>query len=63
MNRSICTNIKIKLDSSEIQTINFITSPSSNMTPISSLSKADKKLEGFIWKLADRPKSRKDLLK
>jgi len=63
MNRSICTNIKIKLDSSQIQTIKFITDPSSNMTPISSLSSADKKLEGFIWKIADRPLSREDLLK
>jgi len=63
MNRSICTNIKIKLDSSQIQTINFITNPSSNMSPISSLSNEDKKLEGFIWKISDRPKSREDLLK
>lgn len=63
MNRSICTNIEIKLDSSQIQTINFITDPSSNMSPISSLSNGDKKLEGFIWKISDRPKSREDLLK
>ena len=63
MNRSICTNIKIKLDSSQIQTIKFITDPSSNMAPISSLSNEDKKLAGFIWKISDRPKSREDLLK
>ena len=63
MNRSICTNIEIKLDSSQIQTIKFITDPSSNISPISSLSKGDKKLEGFMWKISDRPRSREDLLK
>ena len=63
MNRSICTNIKIKLDSSQIQTINFITNPSSNMSPISSLSEKEKKLEGFHWKISDRPRSREDLLR
>ena len=63
MNKSICTNIKIKLDSSQIQTINFITDPSSNMSPISSLSEKEKKLEGFHWKISDRPRSREDLLR
>jgi hypothetical protein len=33
------------------------------MSPISSLSNGDKKLEGFVWKISDRPKSREDLLK
>jgi len=63
MNKSICTNIEIKLDSSQIQTIKFITDPSSKMSPISSLSESDKKLEGFLWKISDRPRSREDLLK
>ena len=63
MNKSICTNIEIKLDSSQIQTIKFITNPSSKMSPISSLSEKEKKLEGFHWKVSDRPKSREDLLK
>ena len=63
MNKSICTNIEIKLDSSQIQTIKFITKPSSKMSPISSLSEKEKKLEGFHWKVSDRPKSREDLLK
>ena len=43
MNKSICTNIEIKLDSSQIQTIKFITKPSSKMSPISSLSERRKK--------------------
>jgi len=63
MNKSICTDIEIKLDSSQIQTIKFITNPSSKMSPISSLSEKDKKLEGFLWKISDRPRSREDLLK
>lgn len=63
MNKSICTNIEIKLDSGQIETIKFITDPSSKMVPISSLSNGDKKLEGFVWKISDRPKSREDLLK
>ena len=63
MNKSICTNIEIKLDSSQIQTIKFITDPSSNMSPISSLSNGDKKLEGFVWRISDRPRSREDLLR
>lgn len=62
MNKSICTDIEIKLDSSEIQTIKFNTDPSSKMTPIINLQESEKKLEGFHWKISDRPKSREDLL-
>lgn len=63
MNKIICSNIQIRLDSSKVKSIKFITKPSGAVLPIKDVKLEDKTLKGFNPQFAIRPKSKWDVIK
>ena len=63
IDKTICSELKIKLESNEIKNITFYTSPEGNVHPEDKLDPNLKLLEGFIWRKSERPESLDDLFK
>ncbi len=63
MNRSICSNILIRLESSEVKRITFLKKPEGKMHPMDKIPADQKTLDGFNPRFAERPKSKADLFK
>ncbi len=61
IDKTICSEIKIKLESNEIKNITFYTSPEGKVHPEDKLDPNMKLLEGFIWRKSERPESLDDL--
>ncbi|MDC3051428.1 OstA-like protein [Bacteroidota bacterium] len=63
IDKTICSELKIKLESNEIKNITFYTSPEGKVHPEDKLDPNLKLLEGFIWRKSERPESLDDLFK
>jgi hypothetical protein len=63
IDKTICSELKIKLESNEIKNITFYTSPEGKVHPESKLDSNLRILEGFIWRKSERPESLDDLFK
>ena len=63
IDKTICSELKIKLESNEIKNITFYTSPEGNVHPEDKLDPNLKLLDGFIWRKSERPESLDDLFK
>ena len=63
IDKTIFSELKIKLESNEIKNITFYTSPEGNVHPEDKLDPNLKLLEGFIWRKSERPESLDDLFK
>lgn len=61
MNKLICSDIIIHLDSNEVEKIIFIDMPSGTMFPIEQVPSGQNKLKGFRWDPASRPLRREDI--
>lgn len=55
MNRIVCSNMKIEFLENQVNDIRFYTNPDGRFIPPHELKEDDKMLEGFAWKIADRP--------
>lgn len=55
MNRIICTNMKIDFVDNEVHDIRFYTNPDGQFVPPHELKDDKKKLEGFAWRVNERP--------
>lgn len=63
LNRTDCSNIRISLKEKEIQKVTLENEPNSLYSSIQKTKSSQFKLEDFIWRGNERPKSKKDLLK
>ena len=63
IDKTICSELKIKLESNEIKNITFYTSPEGKVHPESKLDSNLRILEGFIWRKSERTESLDDLFK
>jgi lipopolysaccharide export system protein LptA len=61
MNKIVCSNMKIFFLENEVNDISFYTAPDGQFIPPHELNDADRKLEGFAWKMDERP-TRKDIM-
>ncbi|MBL56883.1 MAG: hypothetical protein CMP61_06835 [Flavobacteriales bacterium] len=62
VNKAICSNIQIHFNKGKIDRIKFITMPEATFFPINQFPKNIQKLDGFIWKGNQRPKTLSDIL-
>jgi len=63
MNRIICSNMQIIFNENQVNDIRFYTNPDGNFTPPHELKDDAKKLEGFAWRIDERPSKREILMK
>ena len=61
IDKTVCSELKIKLESNEIKNITFLTSPEGKVHPEDKLDPNLRVLEGFIWRKSERPESLDDL--
>jgi len=62
MNKTICSNMRINFKGGKVSGINFYVKPDASFFPPPEIKATDRKLKGFTWRGADRPK-RKDVVK
>lgn len=62
INKAFCTNISINMEKGEIKNITYKMIPSSTTIPIQEITEADKYLEGFIWRIEERPRSKEEIM-
>ena len=55
MNKILCSNMQIRLDSNKLKTITFYVNPEGEFIPPHELTDEMKTLEGFNWKQGERP--------
>lgn len=63
MNRADCSIIVVGLDSGKVSTVSFITQPTATLTPVENVDGSAKRLEGFFWNSAVRPRDREDIFR
>jgi len=61
VNKAICSNIKVKFKDGKVERIKFITLPEATFYPLSDFPESEAKLEQFLWRSKNRPKSKKSL--
>ncbi len=62
MNRSLCSNILIKLMDNEVNAITFLTKPEATLYPMREATGENSRLEGFLSRFGERPQSKNDIL-
>ena len=62
MNQIICSNMKIIFKENQVNDIRFYTNPDGNFVPPHELKDSDKQLEGFAWRIDERPSRRQILV-
>jgi lipopolysaccharide export system protein LptA len=62
MNKINSSDIKIDVTEKKISRINFIKDPDANLIPMKDASPSEAKLPGFLWRVAERPKSVLDIV-
>ena len=50
------------MDEGRLSTIRYKTIPTSTTTPYKDIIESDKYLDGFIWRLEEKPKSKNDII-
>lgn len=63
MNRVDCARIEVALDSGQISTLSFITTPDATLYPIAKAPAGEMRMKGFLWNSAERPMSRPDIFR
>lgn len=58
MNKIICSNMNIIFKENQVNDIRFYTNPDGNIVPPHELKEDNKKLEGFAWRIDERPTRR-----
>ena len=61
VNKAVCTNMYIYLDSSEVRRITFITQPTATLYPLDQVDKKELIFAGFVWYGRLRPKRKEDI--
>jgi lipopolysaccharide export system protein LptA len=63
IDKTICSALNIKFKENEIEDISFYVSPEGDVFPEKELDPNLRKLEGFLWREEERPKTLEDLFK
>lgn len=58
MNKIICSNMKIAFKDNQVNDIRFYAKPDGNFVPPHELKEDAKKLDGFTWRIDERPSKR-----
>lgn len=61
VNKAVCTNMNIYLDSNKVHKITFLTQPTATLYPLDKVSSNDLILPGFVWKAYLRPMKMEDI--
>lgn len=61
VNETMCATMTIFIDSNTIKIINFYDKPVAKLTPSDDMPVGGKKLDGFVYRIDERPASRNDL--
>ncbi|MBL4651927.1 MAG: hypothetical protein JKY53_03540 [Flavobacteriales bacterium] len=61
VNKAVCNDMIILLDSNQIKTITFLTQPTATLFPLSKVNTAELILDGFKWYGNIRPKRKEDV--
>jgi len=61
INKTICSAIQMKLDSSDIEEITFFTDPDGDIFPEKELPLNSRKLKGFVWRGDERIRTMEDI--
>jgi lipopolysaccharide export system protein LptA len=56
MNKIICSNILIRFKEGKVDNLSFYVQPEASFIPPHELKEEEKKLKGFSWKVAEKPK-------
>ena len=62
LNKSVCTDIFIKMNDGKLSYLNYKTAPTSTTIPFQEVLETDKYLDGFNWRVNERPHSKKDII-
>ena len=62
INKAISTDITILMDEGKLSTINYKTIPTSTTIPYQDVIESDKYLDGFIWRMDEKPKNKQDII-
>lgn len=62
INKAICTDISILMNEGKLSTIHYKTIPTSTTIPYQDVIESDKYLDGFIWRMEEKPKNKKDII-
>ncbi|NJN25096.1 MAG: Organic solvent tolerance protein OstA [Cyclobacteriaceae bacterium] len=61
MNKIVCSNMNIRFKENQVNDIRFYTKPDGSIVPPHELKDDQKKLDGFSWRIAERPTKREIL--
>ncbi|MFZ9005076.1 MAG: OstA-like protein [Robiginitalea sp.] len=61
INKTICSKIRLKLDQSDIEEINFYTNPDGDLFPEKDLPESSRILQGFVWRGDERIRSKDEI--
>ncbi len=61
INKTTCSNLTMQLSENEIKDISFFVEPSGKVYPDKDLPLNERKLDGFIWRNKEKPKTLNDL--
>lgn len=61
VNKAVSTNLWIYMTDNEVKQITFINKPDGTLYPINEMKPEDLRLEGFSWRIKERPLKRDDI--
>lgn len=56
MNKVMCSNMIIRLDSNKVKSISFLQKPDGKFVPPHEILEPERKLKGFVWRIEERPR-------
>ena len=63
VNKAKASNLLIKIDKNQVKDITFLTQPDATLYPLNLVKLSDMKLEGFNWRIEDRPEKVEDIFR
>ena len=63
INKTICSSIKMDFNNNEIEKISFYISPDGKLKPENLVDENLRELDGFIWRINEKPNTINDLFK
>ena len=61
VNKAKASNLIIKIEKNKVKDITFLTQPDATLWPINLVKLSEMKLEGFNWRIEDRPEKVADI--
>jgi len=61
VNKAKASNLLIKIEKNQVKDITFLTQPDATLYPLNLVKLSDMKLEGFNWRIEDRPEKVGDI--